>query len=85
MQEKDKLEIMDEDAGHLFANLISFNINPEEVCLGLGVRDIREPNVVMIQDYLHLTIPHFLRFADAVNQQVNLLVEKGVITREPEQ
>jgi len=85
MADKDKLEIIDEDAGHLFSNLISFNINPEEVCLGLGVRDVREPNVVTIQDYLHLTIPHFLRFADAVNQQVNLLVEKGVITREPEQ
>ncbi len=85
MKEKEQLEIMDEEAGHIFSNLISFNINPEEVCLGLGIRDVRNPNMVNIQDYLHLTIPHFLRFADAVNQQVSMLVEKGVITREPEQ
>ena len=32
-----------------------------------------------------MTIPHFLRFADMVNKQVDLLIEKGVIAREPEQ
>ena len=86
MSEKEpRLEIIDEEAEHIFSNLISFNVNPEEVCMGLGIREIKDPNQVNIQTYVHLTIPHFLRFAEAVNKQVNLLVEKGVISREPEQ
>lgn len=85
MPENEQLEIIDETAENLFSNLISFNINPEEVCMGLGIRDVREPNLVNIHTYLHMTIPHFLRFADAVNKQVNMLIEKGVISREPEQ
>jgi hypothetical protein len=85
MPENDKLTILDEDARHLFSNLISFNINPEEVCMGLGIRDIQDPAAVKIHTYLHMTIPHFLRYADAVNKQVQLLLEKGVISREPEQ
>jgi len=85
MAENEKLNILDEEAVALFANLISFSVNPEEVCLGLGVRDIKEPNTVKVHSYLHMTIPHFLRFADGVNKQVELLIEKGVISREPEQ
>ncbi|MCK5057656.1 MAG: hypothetical protein KAT34_13425 [Candidatus Aminicenantes bacterium] len=85
MPEQEQLEIFDENAENLFSNLISFNINPEEVCMGLGIRDVREANLVNVHTYLHLTIPHFLRFADAVNKQVNMLIEKGVISREPEQ
>ncbi|MFC2155915.1 hypothetical protein ACFLRB_05450 [Acidobacteriota bacterium] len=85
MPEQEQLEILDENAESLFSNLISFNINPEEVCMGLGIRDVREPNLVNVYTYLHLIIFHFLRFADAVNKQVNMLIEKGVISREPEQ
>lgn len=85
MSENDKLTILDDDAGDLFANLISFNINPEEVCMGLGIRDVKDHNTVRIHSYLHMTIPHFLRYAEAVNKQVELLIEKGVISREPEQ
>jgi hypothetical protein len=86
MEKKDeKIEITDLHAQHVYANLISFNVNPEEVCLGLGIRDVREPDKVGIHTYTHLTIPHFLRFADMVNKQVDLLIEKGVIAREPEQ
>lgn len=85
MTQNEKLEILDENAESVFSNLISFHINPEEVCMGLGIRDIKEPKAVHIHTYLHMTIPHFLRFADAVNKQINLLMEKGVIHREPEQ
>jgi len=85
MPENEQLEIIDDQAEHIFSNLISFNINPEEISMGLGIRDVREPQVVIIHSYLHLTLPHFLRFADAVNKQVHLLIEKGVISREPEQ
>ena len=86
MSNHDKFEIIDDEAQHLFSNLISFNINAEEVCMGLGIRDIKAPSVVGVHSYLHLTIPHFLRFAEAVNEQVNILIEKGVISRgEPEQ
>ncbi|MCI0471176.1 MAG: hypothetical protein L0Y73_05920 [Candidatus Aminicenantes bacterium] len=85
MAEHEQIEIIDDNAMHLFSNLISFNINPEEVCMGLGIRDVKEPNLVNVDTYIHLTIPHFLRFADAVNKQVNMLIEKGVISREPEQ
>ena len=85
MQKNEKIEIIDEEANHIYSNLISFNVNPEEVCMGLGVRTIKDPNMVDLQTYVHLTIPHFLRFADAVNKQVNLLMEKGVISREPAQ
>jgi hypothetical protein len=85
MAEHEQIEIIDDNAMHLFTNLISFNINPEEVCMGLGIRDVKEPNLVNVDTYIHLTIPHFLRFADAVNKQVNMLIEKGVISREPEQ
>ena len=46
---------------------------------------MKEPTNVNIHTYAHLTIPHFLRFADMVNKQVDLLIEKGVIAREPEQ
>ena len=81
----EKIEIMDEEAHHVFSNLISFNINAEEVCMGLGIRDMKHSSLVNLHTYVHLTIPHFLRFADAVNQQVNILIDKGVISREPEQ
>ncbi|MCP4214281.1 MAG: hypothetical protein GY765_06475 [bacterium] len=85
MSEHDQVEILDDEAENLYSNLISFHVNPEEVCMGMGIRDVREPNLVKVHTYVHLTIPHFLRFADAVNKQVNLLIEKGVISREPEQ
>jgi hypothetical protein len=85
VEKAEKIEITDDDAENIYSNLISFNVNPEEVCMGLGIREIKDPNQVNIQTYVHLTIPHFLRFAEAVNKQVNLLVEKGVISREPEQ
>ncbi len=86
-EKNDTFEILDEEAEHLYSNLISFNVNAEEVCMGLGIRDVRDPGMVDIHSYLHLTIPHFLRFAEAVNEQVNLLIERGVISRgdEPEQ
>jgi hypothetical protein len=85
MDKNEKIEIIDDNAEQIYSNLISFNVNPEEVCMGMGIREIKDPNHVSIQTYVHLTIPHFLRFADAVNKQVTLLVEKGVISREPEQ
>jgi hypothetical protein len=85
VEKTEKIEIMDENAGHIYSNLISFNVNPEEVCMGMGIREIKDANHINIQTYVHLTIPHFLRFADAVNKQVSLLVEKGVISKEPEQ
>jgi hypothetical protein len=84
-KKEDKIEISDPHAQHVYANLISFNVNPEEICLGLGIRDVKEAVVVNVHTYVHLTIPHFLRFADMVNKQVDLLIEKGVIAREPEQ
>jgi len=73
------------EAVHVYTNLISFNLNAEEICMGLGIRDIKDPALINIHTYAHLTIPHFLRFADAVNDQINMLIEKGVISREPEQ
>ncbi len=86
MQIEDKFELIDDEAESLYSNLISFNINGEEACLGLGIRNVQDPRQVNIHSYLHLTIPHFLRFAEAVNEQVNMLIEKGVISRgEPEQ
>ena len=85
MADNNKLEIHDEDAQNLYSNLISFNINPEEVCLGLRIRDVKKTDLVRVHSYVHLTIPHFLRFAEAVNKQVNILMEKGVISRVPEQ
>lgn len=84
-QPEEKIEIIDDQAVHLFANLISFTLNPEEVCMGMGIRDIREPARVQVHTYLHLTIPHFLRFAETVTKQVETLIEKGVISRETEQ
>ncbi len=86
MQQAEHFELIDEGAEHIFSNLISFNINAEECCLGLGIRDMRDPKMINIHSYLHLTVPHFLRFAEAVNEQVNILIDRGVITRgEPEQ
>jgi hypothetical protein len=85
MSEKEFMEVIDDEAQNFFSNLISFNINAEEVCLGFGIRNLKDTNEVNIHTYMHLTIPHFLRFADTVNQQVNLLIERGVISREPEQ
>lgn len=82
---EEKIEIYDEEAIHLFSNLISFNLNAEEICMGMGIRDIKEPGLINIHSYVHLTIPHFLRFAEAVHDQVNVLIERGVISREPEQ
>lgn len=79
------LEIVDDEAEHLFSNLASFNINAEEVCVGFGIRDVKETNAVNIHTYMHLTIPHFMRFAETVKQQVNLLIDRGIISRVPEQ
>ena len=83
--EDENLIIHDEDAENIYSNLISFNINPEEVCMGLGIRDVKDPKNVRVHTFLHLTLPHFLRFAEAVNKQIELLIEKGIISREPEQ
>ena len=85
MKRNDQIQIADEEAIHLFSNLISFNLNAEEVCMGLGIRDIKDPTLVNMHTYIHLTIPHFLRFADAVNEQVNVLIDRRIISREPEQ
>ena len=85
MQKKDNMEVTDDEAQNFFSNIISFNINAEEVCMGFGIRNVKDTNEVNIHTYMHLTIPHFLRFADTVNQQINLLIERGVISREPEQ
>lgn len=85
MLNQENITIFDEEAVHVYSNLISFNINAEEVCMGLGIRSIKEPGTVEIHTYIHLTIPHFLRFAETVNEQVNILLDKGVISREPEQ
>jgi len=81
----EKLDVLDSEAEHLFSNLVTFSVSPEEVCLGLGIRDIQEENLVNIHTYLHMTIPHFLRFADAINQQIQFLIDKGIITKEPKQ
>ncbi len=83
--EKEPFELIDDGAEHLYTNLISFNTNPEEICMGLGIRDLRDPDIINVHSYLHMTIPHFLRFAETVNKQVSLLIDKGVISREPEQ
>jgi hypothetical protein len=86
MEKKDeKIEIIDVYAEHVYANLVSFNVNPEEICLGMGIRDVKDLTRVNIHTYAHMTIPQFLRFADMVNKQVDLLIDKGVISREPEQ
>lgn len=81
----DPFTVMDDEAVDLYSNMISFNVNPEEVCMGIGIRHPQQADVIKIHTYLHLTIPHFLRMAEAVNQQVNMLIEKGVLAREPEQ
>jgi hypothetical protein len=82
---EERMELADNESFHTFSSLISFNLNPEEICMGLGIRDMKDPSLVNIHTYVHLTIPHFLRFAEAVHEQVNVLIEKGVISREPEQ
>ncbi|HSQ35847.1 MAG TPA: hypothetical protein VLQ89_07650, partial [Candidatus Binatia bacterium] len=84
-KKEEKIEIIDLYAEHVYANLVSFNVNPEEICLGMGIRDVKDLTRVNIHTYTHMTIPHFLRFADMVNKQVDLLIEKGVIARDPEQ
>ncbi|MCX6582321.1 MAG: hypothetical protein NT166_19285 [Candidatus Aminicenantes bacterium] len=84
-QEHGPLDIIDDQAEHLFSNLVSFYINAEEACIGFGIRDIKGTNDVEMHTYMHLTIPHFLRFSDTVNQQVAMLIDRGVISREPEQ
>jgi len=76
------ITVNDEQAPHLFSNLISVHVNPEEACLGIGIRDVAQDSQIMMQHYVHLTIPHFVRFAQAVNQQLQLLVDKGVVTPE---
>jgi len=81
----DRLEIADEEAMHVFSNLVSFNVNAEEVCMGLGIRDVKEASLVNVHTYMHMTIPHFVRFVEAVNQQLNMLIDRGVVSREPEQ
>lgn len=85
MSNNEKMDIYDENSQNLFANLVSFNINPEEVCMGFGIRDVKDPKVVKVHTYMHMTIPHFLRYAETINKQVDMLIEKGVISREPEQ
>jgi len=85
MSDNEKIDIYDEDSQNLFANLVSFNINPEEVCMGFGIRGVKDPKIIKVHTYMHMTIPHFLRYAETVTKQVDLLIEKGVISREPEQ
>ncbi len=77
----EKIKIDDQIAEHCFANFSVFNTGPEEICIGFGVRDLQDPYKVNLFHYYHLTIPHFLRFAQLVNQQMELLEEKGVISR----
>ncbi len=81
----DQFSVVDDEAVDLYTNMISFNVNPEEVCVGVGIRNPQHADLIKIHTYLHLTIPHFLRLAEAVNQQVGMLIDKGVLAREPEQ
>ena len=85
MQNEEQIEVYEEDAESIYSNIVSFNINPEEVCMGVGIRNVQNPNVVNVSKYIYMSIPHFLRFADAVNKQVELLIDKGIISKEPEQ
>jgi len=81
----EQFTVIDDEAVDLFTNMISFNVNQEEVCIGVGIRNPSHAETIKVHTYLHLTIPHFLRLAEAVNQQVNMLIDKGVLSREPEQ
>lgn len=81
----EQFTVVDDEAVDLFTNMISFNVNPEEVCIGVGIRNPQHMDIIKVHTYLHLTIPHFLRLAEAVNQQVSMLIDKGVLSREPEQ
>ncbi len=85
MYKEEDMEIFDEEAKHQFTNIVSVLANPEEACLGIGVRDVQNPNVVKVESYVHMSIPHFLRFAQSIEAQLKVMEEKGVITRELEQ
>ena len=80
-----KIVVNDKEAQKIYANLVSVNVNPEEACLGLGIRDMQNPELVNIHTYVYLSIPHFIRFTQVVNQNMEALVKKGVITKEAEQ
>ena len=85
MPEKAEIIVDDKDARRLYSNLISINVSPEEVCLGFGVIDVKNTKKVNVDSYVYLSIPHFIRFADAVHKNMEMLIAKGVITKETEQ
>jgi hypothetical protein len=85
MSQKTEIIVNDKEARRLYSNLISINVSPEEVCLGFGVIDIKDSKKVNVDSYVYLSIPHFIRFADAVNKNMEMLIDKGVITKEMEQ
>ena len=60
MQDKAGRIIDDKEARRIYSNIISINVSPEEVCLGLGVIDVKDPKKVDVDSYVYLSIPHFL-------------------------
>jgi len=51
----------------------------EEVMLGFGNRRFNDPREVDIDNFIHLSIPHFIRMYFILTNNLNTMKEKGII------
>lgn len=67
-----KLEFLNEDSEKVFADVIQMNVTQETVNLELALRN-KDNITAEVSHTVYLTLPHFLRFAEACSDLANKL------------
>lgn len=74
MAEKEKKQEIQEptydgsDASITFTDVISINVRNDYVHLGVGLRDVNDPNQIKVQHKVYMTVDHFMRFSNLCGQ-----------------
>lgn len=74
MAEKEKKQEIPEpsydgsDATISFTDVVSINVRNDYVHLGVGLRDVNDPNQIKVQHKVYMTIDHFMRFSSLCGQ-----------------
>lgn len=56
------------DASITFTDVVSINVRNDYVHLGIGLRDLNDPNQIKVQHKVYMTVDHFMRFSNLCGQ-----------------
>jgi len=54
-----------------FTNVININVRNDHIHLGIGTKDIDDPNRVIINQSIYMTVEHFLKFSEICSETAN--------------